>query len=123
MNAVHERAALKILVVDDNEDAADMLSMALHAAGHLTELAFDGPSALTALETFRADVALLDLGLPAMDGYELASHIRSAYPQIKLIALTGYGQESDRERTRAAGFHEHLVKPITLERVLSAVKG
>jgi signal transduction histidine kinase len=121
MNSLPERAARRILVVDDNEDAADMLSMALRAAGHVTELAFDGPSALAALQTFGADVALLDLGLPAMDGYELAAHIKSAYPQIKLIALTGYGQESDRERTRNAGFHGHLVKPITLELVLSAV--
>ena len=121
MSPLPERAARKVLVVDDNEDAADMLSVALRAAGHVPEVALDGPSALAALSSFSADVALLDLGLPAMDGYELAAHIKSIYPQIKLIALTGYGQEGDRERTRIAGFSEHLVKPITLERVLSAI--
>ena len=110
-----------VLVVDDNEDAAEMLSMALRASGHTTREAFDGPSALRILESFAADVALLDLGLPAMDGYELASRIAAANPSLKLVALTGYGQESDRERTRAAGFHEHLVKPIDIALVLRAI--
>ena len=112
-----------VLVVDDNEDAAEMLAITLRAAGHTTRQAFDGPTALRILESFEADVALLDLGLPAMDGYELAALIGAAHPTVRLIALTGYGQESDRERTRAAGFHEHLVKPADLERVLRAVAG
>jgi CheY-like chemotaxis protein len=114
-------AARRVLVVDDNEDAAEMLGIALRAAGHVTRQAHDGPSALAMLSEFAADVALLDLGLPAMDGYELATHIRAAHPGIRLVALTGYGQESDRERTRAAGFHEHLVKPAEMELVLRAV--
>ena len=110
-----------VLVVDDNEDAAEMLTIALRAAGHTAREAFDGPSALKILESFDADVALLDLGLPAMDGYELASRIAAVKPSIRLVALTGYGQESDRERTRSAGFHEHLVKPIDIARVLAAI--
>ena len=116
-----ETARRNVMVVDDNEDAAEMLSIALRASGVTTRQAFDGPSALRILESFDADVALLDLGLPAMDGYELASLIRAAHPTLKLIALTGYGQESDRERTRAAGFHDHLVKPVDIERVLQAI--
>ncbi len=110
-----------VLVVDDNEDAAEMLTITLRASGHTVREAFDGPSALKILEFFDADVALLDLGLPAMDGYELAARIAEMKPSVKLVALTGYGQESDRERTRAAGFHEHLVKPIDIARVLEAI--
>ena len=113
--------ARRVLVVDDNEDAAEMLEIALRAAGHVTRQAHDGQARCRCSQEFPADVALLDLGLPAMDGYELATHIRAAHPAIRLVALTGYGQESDRERTRAAGFHEHLVKPAEMELVLRAV--
>jgi len=116
-------ARRNVLVVDDNQDAAEMLSIALRASGHTAREAFDGPSALRILESFAADVALLDLGLPAMDGYELASRIAAANPSLRLIALTGYGQESDRQRTRAAGFHGHLVKPIDIALVLQAIEG
>ena len=116
-------ARRNVLVVDDNQDAAEMLGIALRASAHTTREAFDGPGALKILESFAADVALLDLGLPAMDGYELAARIASAYPSVTLIALTGYGQESDRQRTRAAGFHGHLVKPIDIALVLRAIEG
>jgi CheY-like chemotaxis protein/anti-sigma regulatory factor (Ser/Thr protein kinase) len=114
--------ARRVLLVDDNEDAADLLSSSLTAAGHVVQTAYDGPSALLALGEFTPDIALLDIGLPAMDGYELAGRIKAVSPGVRLVALTGYGQESDRERTRAAGFDAHLVKPVELGVVLRAVE-
>jgi CheY-like chemotaxis protein len=79
--------------------------------------ALDGPSALRVAGEFRPAIALLDIGLPVMDGFELARRLREgdAHPGIKLIAITGYGQEADRERSRAAGFDAHLVKPVDME--------
>jgi signal transduction histidine kinase len=117
----HPRAR-RVLLVDDNEDAADLLSSSLAAVGHVVRTAYDGPSALLALAEFAPDVALLDIGLPAMDGYELAQRIRATNANVRLIALTGYGQESDRERTRAAGFDAHLVKPVELSVVLDSIE-
>jgi len=111
----------RVLVVDDNEDAAELLALGLEAAGHTVVTTLDAPRALAALETFTADVAILDIGLPGMDGYELASRIRAQRPHVGLIALTGYGQPADRERTREAGFQIHLVKPTSVERVLDAL--
>jgi signal transduction histidine kinase/GAF domain-containing protein/ActR/RegA family two-component response regulator len=113
---------LRILVVDDNEDAADLLALALSTAGHQTRKAFDGPSALHALEDFDPDAAVLDIGLPAMDGYDLARRIREKKPRAHLIALTGYGQKSDLERSSAAGFAVHLVKPVDVDVVLRVVE-
>jgi signal transduction histidine kinase/CheY-like chemotaxis protein len=112
----------RILVVDDNEDGVAMLAHMLVTRGYETRVAHDGPSALQLAAQFRPQVALLDIGLPVMDGYELAAHLRSI-PELdglQLIALTGYGQESDHERSRAAGFHHHLVKPVGAD-VLEAV--
>ncbi len=109
----------KIFVVDDNQDAAEILAEALEESGYLTRVAFDAPSALEAVGAFNPDVMLIDIGLPVMDGYELARRLR-ANPQLasaRLIAVTGYGQESDRRRALEAGFNEHLVKPIDLERL------
>jgi signal transduction histidine kinase len=106
----------RILVVDDNTDAAELLGASLCTLGHTAHVVFDGPSALEAAAQFRPEVVLLDLGLPVMDGFEVARLLRSA-PQsenIVLVAVTGYGQESDQRRTREAGFDEHLVKPIDL---------
>jgi len=110
-----KRKKRRVLVVDDNRDAADLLAEMLHAKGHTAEVAYDGPSALGLAATFHPDVALLDLGLPVMDGFELARRLREGHAELKLIALTGYGQRSDREKTRAAGFDAHLVKPVELE--------
>lgn len=114
-----QRAAarrLKVLVVDDNADAAQMIGDALGAAGDLVRVALDGPSALTEAAAFQPDVALLDLGLPVMDGYELGQELRAQLRRPPaLIAVTGYGQEEDRQRSRAAGFYEHVVKPVDLE--------
>jgi len=104
----------RILVVDDNEDAAHLLADSLRALGHTIAVAHDGPAALRAAATFRPAVALLDLGLPVMDGFELGQRLRGdpAFEGILLFAVTGYGQEVDRQRTTAAGFHGHLVKPV-----------
>ena len=108
---------LRVLVVDDNADAAQMIADALGALGHTTRIALDGPSALATAAAFHPDVALLDLGLPVMDGYELAQHLRTGSggrPPV-LVAVTGYGQETDRLRSRAAGFCMHIVKPVDLQ--------
>jgi CheY-like chemotaxis protein len=105
-----------VLVVDDNVDAASMLQEFLSALGHEATVAHDGVAALELAGTFNPQVALLDIGLPVMDGYELARKLRerlgAATP--RLIAVTGYGQDADRAQARAAGFDHHLVKPIVL---------
>jgi PAS domain S-box-containing protein len=110
---------LRILVVDDNVDGAEMLAAALAMKGHETRVAHDGPDALTVAGELHPHIAFLDIGLPVMDGYELAAQFRerSQLQETCLIALTGYGQESDRDRTALAGFHHHLVKPVDLRAV------
>ncbi|MET0342178.1 MAG: ATP-binding protein [Polyangiales bacterium] len=117
MAATSER--LRLLLVDDNEDAAELLAEALRDLGHEVRTARDGPTALTLLERYRADACLLDVGLPVMDGYELAGRIRELPGRgpVQLVALTGYGQSHDRRSTRDAGFDEHLVKPVSVEKV------
>jgi len=113
----------KILVVDDNEDAAAALGEALEQLGYQVAVAHDGRSALQIAPDFEPNVALLDLGLPIMDGFELAGRLRDQQPPGKrphLVALTGYGQDSDRQRSTSAGFERHLVKPVDLQ-VLSRV--
>ncbi len=117
------RRPCRILVVDDNQDAAELLAEALTRLGHDVRHAFDGPSALTILPGFTPDIAVLDLGLPVMNGYELATQIRSTLDPCptKFIAVTGYGQADDRRRTKEAGFHLHLVKPINLKQVREAI--
>ena len=108
---------LRILVVDDNPDAAEMLAESLTMLGYTTRVAFNGATAVEAAAAFLPDIALLDLGLPVMDGFEVAHRLK-AMPElehVELVAITGYGQEFDRQRTRAAGFHEHLVKPVDLD--------
>jgi signal transduction histidine kinase len=109
--------ALRILVVDDNTDAAVVLAEWLSAVGHTTRIAHDGPSALRIAQELEPDVAVVDIGLPVMDGYELARRLRAlpALERLHLIAVTGYGQSEDRLRSREAGFDEHLVKPIQPE--------
>jgi CheY-like chemotaxis protein len=114
----------RVLVVDDNVDAADLLSDALEGLGYQTRTAYDGPSALEVAADFNPDIALLDIGLPAMDGYELARRLRSrpAVKPLRLIALTGYGRDTDRAQTRDAGFDSHMVKPIDLAALASAIR-
>jgi PAS domain S-box-containing protein len=113
---VQATAGLRILVVDDNSDAAELLSDALGALGHVVSTAADGPTALRLLEEITPDVALLDIGLPVMDGYELARRIRALprFGGMPLVAVTGYGQPADRSAALAAGFDEHLIKPVDL---------
>jgi CheY-like chemotaxis protein len=104
----------RILVVDDNADAAVSLSMFLRLKGHEVQVAHDGTAGLAAASSYRPDVAFLDIGMPGMDGYELARRIRLD-PDLKsvaLVALTGWGQEEDRRRSSEAGFDHHLVKPV-----------
>ena len=118
----HSRPA-RILVVDDNADAAEMLALFLGGSGHEVRTASDGPQALSLLETFPADVTILDIGLPVMDGYELARRIneRKAPDAPVLIAVTGYGQVGDAERSRAAGIAHHLVKPVDTDELLRLI--
>jgi len=112
-----------VLIVDDNTDAAELLSQLLSRRGYVTELAFDGPSAIEAAQQFMPELAILDIGLPVMDGYELATRLRAllGVRTPRLIALTGYGQEHDRARSRAGGFHAHIVKPVDAEQLLRAL--
>jgi CheY-like chemotaxis protein len=112
-------ALRRILVIDDQVDVAESLTLVLELEGHQVKTALDGPTALELAAEFRPDVILLDLGLPGMDGYAVARQLR-ARPETRnvlLIAVTGYGREEDRERTRATGFDHHLVKPISLEKL------
>jgi CheY-like chemotaxis protein len=99
------------------------LAMLLQLEGNETYTAHDGLEALAAVDEHRPDVALLDIGLPVMDGYELAKKIRERGLPIRLLALTGYGQPRDRERSAAAGFDLHLVKPIDLALLQGAIEG
>jgi len=106
----------RVLIVDDNADAAELLSTMLEFLGHKTRVAHDGPAALKLVESFVPDFAVLDIGLPVMDGYELAQKLRErpALRSLRLVALTGYGQQTDRQRSAEAGFFAHLVKPIQI---------
>src|SRR6185436_626616 len=96
---------LTVLIVDDNQDAAEMLSEYVGSLGYRVRTAFDGPSALRVAQETSPAIALLDLGLPVMDGFELACRLREMPGRdgLKLVAITGYGQQSDRERSRSAG--------------------
>lgn len=114
-------ASRRILVVDDNADAAESLAMLLELAGHDVQVAYDGPAALAALSDRRPDVILLDIGLPGMDGYAVAREVRARYgPRSPmLIAMTGYGQPEDRARAQEAGFDFHLVKPVAPDTLMA----
>jgi len=105
--------AQRVLVVDDNRDAADSLGMVLRMLGAHVDVVSDGPSALEAFDANAPEVVLLDIGMPGMDGYEVARGIRARDParRTAIVALTGWGQDSDRRRVRDAGFDHHLVKP------------
>ncbi|RYY02306.1 MAG: response regulator [Gammaproteobacteria bacterium] len=113
----------RILLVDDNVDALETLEMCLQAYGYDVAIASDPLEALEVADAFLPSVAILDIGLPIMDGYQLAKEMRKKFPSqnLRLIALTGYGQTGDRESTSAAGFDLHLVKPIDLDILLGAL--
>jgi len=112
----------RILVVDDNRDALDSLATVLALNGHDVRTASDPVSAMAVAAGFDAEFAILDIGLPGMDGYELAARLRAAGSQCRLVALTGYGRTEDQARSRACGFEQHLVKPIDPVALLSALE-
>ncbi len=116
-------AARRVLVVDDNADAADTLAALLHGRGHAVRVARDGDAALLAAREFGPEVVLLDIGLPGMDGYAVARALRAAPGGggLRLVALTGYGRDEDRRRSSEAGFDEHLVKPVAPEVLLGCL--
>ena len=120
--------ALRVLVVDDRRDAADALAELLLFEGHDAEAAYGGPQALESAHRCRPDVVFLDLMMPGMDGFEVARHLRGdfpAEPPMRIVALTGLGQEADRQQTHAASFDDHLTKPAddaALRAVLSAAR-
>ncbi len=105
----------RVLVVDDNEDSANSLGMLLKLMKYEVNVAFDGETALSLLDQFRPQAVFLDLDMPQMDGYEVARRMKRRGNEPVLIALTGWGQESDRERTRETGFDHHLLKPVDAE--------
>ena len=109
--------ARNILLVDDNRDAAMLLSRMLERWGHRVHTAHEGSEALELARAHRPDVVLLDIGLPGMSGYEVADQLRSLDPPFggTLVALTGHGQDEDRQRTLEAGFERHLLKPVDLD--------
>jgi CheY-like chemotaxis protein len=106
----------RIVIVDDNADIRDLLQIKLKKLGHAVETAGDGNAGLQRISESRPDIAIIDIGMPGMDGYEVAKRVREHLEDgILLIALTGFGQADDRERAAAAGFDEHLTKPIRVE--------
>ena len=113
-----------VLVVDDNVDAADTLGELLRAWGYEVTVAHDGPAALAALQDTLPDIALLDIGMPAMDGYELAAHLRfqPGCEELPIVAITGSGGPEDVRRSRAKGFSAHLVKPVSAASLLTLLK-
>jgi CheY-like chemotaxis protein len=115
----------RVLIVDDNVDAAESLAMILNLGGHQTHCAYAPETALESVAALKPDVVVLDIGLPRMDGYEVARRIRADKCPVRLIALSGYGRTENAERARAAGFNAYLVKPVDfdeLERVLQTLR-
>ncbi|MDQ1813158.1 ATP-binding protein [Massilia sp. CCM 9210] len=118
-------SGLRVLVVDDNLDAADMLSELMDIIGHTSRVANDGPRALALAEQFRPEVVFLDIGMPGMNGYEVARTLRTMahLEPLVLVALTGWGDDNDRARSKEAGFDHHLIKPANLEAVERLLAG
>ena len=117
---------LRILVVDDNVDAADSLGVLLRASGHEVETVYDGPTVLAAARECRPNLILLDIALPRMNGFEIAKRIREDVElcHVVLVAVTGYGQEADKRRSKEVGFDHHLLKPADfneVEQILATV--
>jgi CheY-like chemotaxis protein len=116
----------RVLIVDDNHDSADMMAALLQAWGHQVRTEYDGPSTIAAATPFQPEVVLLDIGLPGMNGYEVATQLRKSahLHSVVLVAVTGYGQDDDRRRVREAGFDHHLVKPVdpaALEKIIESI--
>jgi PAS domain S-box-containing protein len=121
IEAPQKSSSRRVLVVDDNKDAADALSTFLQMKGHQTRTAYSGNEAIQEVLAFGPEVVLLDIGLPGMNGYDAARRIRAIDSAIQLIALTGYGQSTDRRRSAAAGFDMHLTKPVGIEELEAAL--
>lgn len=121
-----ERASIsrRVLIADDNHDSAESLAMLLRIEGHEVVVAHDGPEALAAVAQFNPEFALLDIGMPRLNGYEVAQRIREAEPAspVKLIAVTGWGQHSDKARARFSGFDHHFTKPVEPERLMELLR-
>ena len=114
--------ATRVLVVDDNEDAADSLATLLGVMGYEVRIAYDGPEAIQAADEFEPAVALLDIGLPKLSGYDIARHVRARRgDDVLLVAITGWGQEDDRRKAREAGFDHHFTKPADFDRLLELI--
>jgi CheY-like chemotaxis protein len=121
-------APRRVLIVDDNVDAADSLALVLALDGHVTQAAYSAREALRLVAEFQPELILLDIGLPEMDGYDVARRVREipALDNVRIVALTGYGQVEDLRKAREAGFDDHLVKPVdfaTLERCVAGLTG
>jgi CheY-like chemotaxis protein len=114
--------ARRVLVVDDNADAADSLAMLLQVRGDEVRVAYDGEEAIEAELQFRPEVVLLDIGMPKLSGYEVARRIRDARgPRVLIVAITGWGQDEDRQRARDAGFDHHFTKPVDYAALLEVI--
>jgi len=112
----------RILVVDDNADAADSLAMLFEARGDVVRTAYDGAEALEAEDDFRPDTILLDIGMPRVSGYDVARRVRELRGGgVLIVAITGWGQEQDRQKAREAGFDHHFTKPVDLESLMDIV--
>ena len=113
----------RVLVVDDNTDAADSLATLLGVMGYEVRTAYDGPEAIEAADDFQPSVALLDIGLPKLSGYDIARHVRRLRGHgVLLVAITGWGQESDRLRAVEAGFDHHFTKPADFGKLLELIQ-
>jgi CheY-like chemotaxis protein len=117
------KTAVRTAVIDDNDDARELLTQLLRSRGYEVLTASDGPSGLQLLREQQPHVALVDLGLPGIDGVRVVEMLRRECPNLptRLVALSGYGEASDRERTERAGFHAHLVKPATAAAILACL--
>jgi CheY-like chemotaxis protein len=116
-----ESSKKKVLIVDDNVDVADMMKKLLSFEGHDVRVAADGESGFEAAKIFQPDVCLCDIGLPKMDGYELGRQLRQLLPGANLIAFSGWGQDSDKERSRQAGYDEHVVKASSIDQLIKLI--
>lgn len=111
-----------MLLVDDNVDAVDMLAELLRLHGYEVRVAYNGDDALATLRTFPPAVGVFDIGLPGLDGYQLATRARAELPGLPLIALSGYGLPTDRERSASVGFSHHLTKPAELDALTALIE-
>jgi CheY-like chemotaxis protein len=124
LDVIQRGAARRILVVDDNPDCADSIALLLRLLGHEVEIARDGLETVAVAERYRPEIILLDITMPKLDGYEACRRIREYHwgKSILIFALTGWAQESDRRKSRDAGFNGHLAKPIELDALRQLLK-